>query len=104
MDKTKLSKSYNILIRLGIILLTLYFIYDQVFYRKDLASIIDFIPSISKTSYFYLNLGFAFVLFPVNQFLEAIKWKYLISKLEKCISLDIYQGRTYRYFGQYVYA
>ena len=82
MDKTKLSKSYNILIRLGIVLLTLYFIYDQVFYRKDLATIIDFIPSLSKSNRFFINLGFVVLLFPINQILEAVKWKYLISKLE----------------------
>jgi len=83
MDKTKLRKSYNILIRLAIVLLTVYFIYDQVFYRKDLKAIIDYFPELSSSRQFYLNLIFAIILFPINQVLEAIKWKYLIGKLEK---------------------
>lgn len=83
MDKTKLRKSYNILLRLTIVLLTVYFIYDQVFYRKDLKSIIEYFPELSSSGQFYFYLIFAIVLFPVNQLLEAVKWKYLIGKLEK---------------------
>lgn len=82
MDKTKLRKSYNILIRLAIVLLTVYFIYDQVFYRKDLQTILDLWPEIAGSKQFQLNLFFALLLFPINQLLEAFKWKYLIRKLE----------------------
>jgi uncharacterized membrane protein YbhN (UPF0104 family) len=82
MDKTKLRKSYNILIRLAIVLLTVYFIYDQVFYRKDLKTILDLLPEIAASRQFQLNILFAILLFPVNQLLEAFKWKYLIKKLE----------------------
>ena len=83
MEKTKLRKTYNILIRLSIILLTLFFIYDQIFYRKDLQSIIDFFPEIIHNSHFISLLVIVGLLLPVNQFLEIVKWKYLISKLEK---------------------
>lgn len=83
MDKTKLRKSYNIVIRLAIVLLTIYFIYDQLFYRKDLKGILDFLPEVSASKHFYFYLVFAVALFPINQLLEALKWKYLIDKLEK---------------------
>ncbi len=83
MVKTKLSKTYNILIRLLIILLTFGFLYDQIFYRRNLEEIIDFIPAISGSSRFYSNLIFAILLIPLNQFLEIVKWKLLIDKLEK---------------------
>lgn len=81
--KTKLSKTYNILIRLLIILLTFGFLYDQIFYRKNLEGIIGFIPGISGTTRFYYNLIIAILLIPLNQFLEIVKWKLLIDKLEK---------------------
>jgi len=82
MNKTKLRKSYNILIRLAIVLLTVYFIYDQVFYKKDLQTILDLLPGIDTSEQFQLNILFVILLFPVNQLLEAFKWKYLIRKLE----------------------
>jgi uncharacterized membrane protein YbhN (UPF0104 family) len=82
MDKTKLRKSYNILIRLAIVLLTVYFIYDQVFYRKDLKTILDLLPEIATSWQFRLNILFTILLFPLNQLLEAFKWKYLMRKLE----------------------
>jgi hypothetical protein len=83
MRKTKLRKTYNILIRLAIVLLTLGFLYDQIFYRKDLQSIIDFYPEVSGHTRFTFLMTLCILLLPVNQFLEIIKWKYLIDKLEK---------------------
>jgi len=81
--KTKLSKTYNLFIRLAIILLTFGFLYDQIFFRKNLQEIIQYIPTVSGTHGFYMNLIFAILLIPVNQYLEIAKWKYLIDKLEK---------------------
>ncbi len=83
MVKTKLNKTYNILIRLLIILLTFGFLYDQIFYRKNLEGIIDFIPGISVSRHFYFNLILTILLIPLNQFLEIVKWKLLIDKLER---------------------
>jgi len=81
--KTKLSKTYNLFIRLAIILLTFGFLYDQIFFRKNLQEIIQYIPTVSGTHGLYMNLIFAILLIPVNQYLEIVKWKYLIDKLEK---------------------
>ena len=82
MKKTKLRKTYNILIRLAIILLTIFFLYDQLFYRKDLNTIIDFLPNVSGSRSFAILLVIVLMLLPINQFLEIIKWKFLIDKLE----------------------
>lgn len=82
MDKTKLRKSYNILIRLAIVLLTVYFIYDQIFYKKDLKTVLELLPDLIDSKQFQLNFIAAILLFSVNQLLEAFKWKYLIRKLE----------------------
>jgi len=79
----KLGKTYNILLRLTIVVLTLVFLYDQVFYRKDLQSIVDYFPQVSSGRHFYLLLALVVILIPVNLMLEVVKWKLLISKLEK---------------------
>jgi hypothetical protein len=83
MKQTKLRKTYNILIRLAIITLTLFYIYDQVVYRKDLDTIIDFLPAVSGSRNFAFLLAIVLILVPLNQWLEIIKWKFLIDKLEK---------------------
>ena len=78
----KLSKTYNILLRVGIVVLTLFFLYDQVFYRKDFQSIIDYFPQVSSGKYFYFIIILVALLIPINLILEVVKWKLLISKLE----------------------
>lgn len=83
MTGTKLRKTYNILIRLAIILLTFGFLYDQLFHQKDFQSIIDFFPKISQDKHFYFLLALVIILLPFNQALEIVKWKFLIDKLEK---------------------
>ncbi|MCF6342118.1 MAG: flippase-like domain-containing protein [Bacteroidales bacterium] len=78
----KLGKTYNILLRLTIVVLTFVFLYDQVFYRKDLQSIVDYLPQVSSGRYFYFLLLVTVLLIPLNLLLEVVKWKLLISKLE----------------------
>lgn len=79
----KLRKTYNILLRLSIVVLTIGFLYDQIFYRKDLQSIVDYFPQVYSGRHFYFFMAGVVLLIPVNLFLEVLKWKYLISKLEK---------------------
>jgi hypothetical protein len=40
------------------------------------------LPEIAASRQFQLNILFTILLFPVNQLLEAFKWKYLMRKLE----------------------
>ncbi len=79
----KLSKTYNILLRLTIVVLTFVFLYDQVFYRKDFQSIVDYFPEVSSGKHFYFFIILVAFLIPFNLLLEVVKWKLLISKLEK---------------------
>lgn len=81
--KTKIRKTANILIRAAIVILTLAFIYNQIFYRKDYQEIVDFFPTVAGGENFYFLLSIVLLLIPVNLFLEVWKWKYLIKKLEK---------------------
>jgi len=68
---------------LAIIILSTYFLYDQIFYRKDISSLWDTLSSFSKNHRFYLYLSITVALIPVNMALETVKWRFLISKLEK---------------------
>lgn len=81
--KAKLRKTYNILIRMLIAFFTVVFLYDQLFYRKDLMSVFDVFFELSTGFLANMFLVMAVLLFPVNIILESIKWKYLIDKLEK---------------------
>lgn len=81
--KTKIRKTANILIRAAIVILTLAFIYNQIFYRKDYQEIVEYFPIVAGGENFYFILSFVLLLIPVNIFLEIWKWKYLIKKLEK---------------------
>jgi len=90
--KTKLQKTYNIAIRLIIIILTFYFLYDQLFHRKDLSSLPATLLSFSDKDGFYWALALVLILMPVNLALEAVKWKFLISKLEKVSFLNSFKA------------
>jgi len=57
-------------------------LYDQLFYRKDLQSIIDFFPAVSADTNFLVLLILAALFIPLNLFLEIVKWKLLIGKIE----------------------
>lgn len=83
MMKTKVRKTANILIRVAIVVLTLVFIYYQIFNRKNYQEIIDYFPTVTSNANFYFLLSLVLLLFPLNLFLEIWKWKYLIKRLEK---------------------
>ncbi len=91
----KLHKKYlayrqvgNILIRSLIVVFTIVFIYDQLFYRKDLSSVLNEFKHISLGFWTDVVLILVIGLIPVNLLLESLKWKYLISKLEKVSLLN----------------
>lgn len=86
----KLRKKYhaysrigNIIIKLAIVVFTMIFIYDQLFYRKDFSSLLGEFQNITTgfwtNALLLITIGFI----PVNLILESVKWKYLIGKLEK---------------------
>ena len=85
MERTKLRKTYNILIRGAIVLLTLFFIYEQFHNprrEQELQSILDFFPEVTGNNRFYYLIVMVLLL-PVNWMLEVVKWKLLVDKLEK---------------------
>lgn len=81
--KTKVSKLYNILLRLLIIVLTWGFIYKKVFHDKDFSNIHDFFLSFLDQEGITGILILVILMMPVNWGIEAVKWRYLIKKIEK---------------------
>ena len=90
--KTKLRKTYNLLIRVFIITMTFIFLYDQIFHSNDIQSVIDFFPQAIKSDWFVLQLILVVVLLFVNYLLESIKWKYFIDKLENISLLNSFEA------------
>ncbi len=93
--KTKLHKKYlaykrtgNILIRIIVVVVTGIFLYNQLVTRNDLSDLIfDFVvTSMSRSS--DLLLIIVVLLIPINILLESLKWKYLISKIERVSLLN----------------
>lgn len=81
--KAKLRKTYNIIIRVIIIVLTFVFLYNELFVKKDFSSVINYFPEVSGSPIFIPILLVVFVLLIVNMLLESIKWRFFISPLEK---------------------
>lgn len=90
--KTKLRKTYNLLIRVFIITMTFIFLYDQIFHSNDIQSVIEFFPQVIQSDWFVLQLILVIVLLFANYLLESYKWKYFIDKLEKISLLNSYKA------------
>ena len=109
----KISKYFNYLLQLFIIVLTYSYLYREVFFRKDFQTIVH------SVSEFFHSVNFRFysilvgLLMLVNWLLEAFKWKYMIRKIEKVsiqnaftavlsgISVSVFTpNRTGEYFGR----
>jgi len=79
----KVNKTWNILLRLLIVVATLWYIYTQVFYERDTAVLLDFFETLGEHKSLYLFLVALFLLMFANHAIEAYKWQLLIGKLEK---------------------
>jgi len=90
--KAKLRKTYNIIIRVFIIVMTFGFLYNEVFLKKDLGSVINFYPEVSANNGFYANLAFVFLLLFINILLESVKWRFFMLPLEKISIWDSYKA------------
>lgn len=79
----KLNKTYNILIRFGILALTFYYLYDQLLYQHNITPFWASFKGLILHKNFLLPLVLVLLLIPVNLLLESYKWQLLIVKLEK---------------------
>ncbi len=90
--KTKIRKTYNYLLRFVIIIATYYFVYREIFYKKDLANVFDSIKELFTSGGFIFQLLIIFLLMFVNLGMESWKWKFLIKKIEKIPFFTSYQA------------
>jgi uncharacterized membrane protein YbhN (UPF0104 family) len=81
--KTKVRKTYNYLIRFLIIFATYGFIYQQVFYKRDLVEIYNTFLSSFNSQWFIYMVILLFLLMFLNWAIEALKWGMLINKIER---------------------
>lgn len=81
--KTKVRKTYNYLIRILIIIATYGFIYEQVFYQKDLSGVFNTFQNIFKTPWFISTIILVTLLMFANWSIETIKWRLLIYRIER---------------------
>jgi uncharacterized membrane protein YbhN (UPF0104 family) len=82
-DRSKVRKILNLLIQVVILLATCLFIYTQVFRKTDLAGLMAMLDEYSVTPGFGKGLALAGFLMLVNWSIEAVKWKYLVGKIER---------------------
>lgn len=82
---SNLNKLYNNLVKLVILILAAVFIYHKLTNNTNLQNFKNLIAELS-TFKIVLTLSFVFLLMLVNWIIEALKWKFLIRKVE-CISL-----------------
>lgn len=76
------SKKISAVIKLSIVCLALWFLYQKVFSNESYSEVkTQFLSILSEGSYIELVLVF-FLMF-VNWSIDAIKWQFLVSKLEK---------------------
>lgn len=71
-----------ITLKIGVFILLVGSVYQQLFKERDLIALIDQVKDSwanSSVLYFFL----AFLLMPLNWYLESYKWKMLVSKVEK---------------------
>jgi len=91
-NKTKIGKTYNKLIQVVILILAYWFIYYQVFYRKNLPQIWKVITEDFNSDGFTLLLTGVVFLMIVNWAVEALKWRYLMAKIERISFWKAYEA------------
>ncbi|MCK9616605.1 MAG: lysylphosphatidylglycerol synthase domain-containing protein [Lentimicrobiaceae bacterium] len=90
--KTKLHKTLNIALRLLIIAVAYAFIYFRIFHKSDIRNLWNTFSEHFQDEVFYKSLSFLFLLMLVNWGIEALKWKFLVKKIEKVSFLKSYKA------------
>ncbi|MDD5570914.1 MAG: lysylphosphatidylglycerol synthase domain-containing protein [Bacteroidales bacterium] len=101
MRKGKLYRTIDISVKTFIIISAFYFIYREIFYKHDFYTLFKNISEISLTKGYFISIVMFFMML-ANWLIEAIKWKYLIRKLENISLLKslqaIFSGITFSIF------
>ena len=81
-SKAKIIKLTEIIVKILIVLLGIWILYSKIFHNHDITQLWENIKySVLEQNHLYLILA-AFFLFPLNIFLEGIKWKIQLKPVE----------------------
>lgn len=90
--KAKVHKSWNIVLRILIILTAYGFIYYQVFHKKDLHHLsLLFSDALTKSGFLGLFVV-VLLMMPLNWSIEAAKWRFLVRKIEPVSFLSSFRA------------
>ncbi len=81
--RTKITKTYNLLIQVAILVLTYIFIYRQVFVKTDLPQVISVLKADFSTPWVFALLLLVLFMMLLNWAIEAVKWSLMIRKIER---------------------
>ena len=76
------KKTISFLIKIGIVAFALFFLYQQIT-AKSSAEEFDIDHILVQLQQNYLVIGLVILMMFLNWFLESLKWRFLISKIEK---------------------
>jgi uncharacterized membrane protein YbhN (UPF0104 family) len=83
MNRAKVHKIFSILLKTGVLLLSLAYIFYKIFYNQDIGKIGTSISIACDAKSFFWVLGVMVLLMAFNWAIETYKWRYLILKLER---------------------
>lgn len=85
-NKTKVKKTSNIVIKVLIVLAAYGFLYYQLFQNDKLDNVMDAMETYAGAEETYWSLGLILFLMGVNWTIEAFKWRYLL-RTEEPVSI-----------------
>src|SRR5512138_1826835 len=91
-SRTKIPKTYHLLIQSAILVLTLFFIYRQVFIKTDTPQLIGVLKEDFSSPGALVTLLLVMALMPVNWGIETVKWMLMIRKIENIGFLRSFQA------------
>ncbi len=81
-NKTKVKKSFNILIKAVIVVAAYAFLYYQLFHKDKLENVTFVLDNYASSNATLWVLAFVLLLMVVNWGIEALKWRFLMRKEE----------------------
>jgi hypothetical protein len=95
------KKLLSYTIKGGVLLLTIFFIYHKLVHNQNLGNFYRLMSGLNR-SQVYIKLSIVFLLMLLNWFLESLKWRYLIKKVEQISLLkaveSVFCGLTWAIF------
>lgn len=97
-NKAKIRKLAELTVKIIIVLLGIFVLYDKIFVNQNVTEVWNKIESTFTNTRQFALMIFAFILVFLNIYLEAIKWKYQVRPIENISKwksfLSIFTGIT----------